>query len=134
MEVFYRTIPVLESYINKLRNIQRLSSVNLVKNVNNNYKIPNVTRNINFPGATSLIQLRLCTLIFTTNCKLLIDIAFNRSNSEKGRYVLAEKDVKRGDILFVEKAYAFAPIFDDNLNLPHDRCYYCLIQNIALIP
>ncbi|TGZ49030.1 Uncharacterized protein DBV15_10838 [Temnothorax longispinosus] len=37
---------------------------------------------------------------------------------EKGRYVVANRDIKRGQILFVEKAFAFVP-------LPHVKTYIC---------
>lgn len=44
-----------------------------------------------------------------------------KNSPEKGRYVVANRDIKRGQILFVEKAFAFVPV-------PHvgtDICYNC---------
>lgn len=40
---------------------------------------------------------------------------------EKGRYVLANRDIKRGQILFVEKAFAFVPLY----HVKADICYNC---------
>lgn len=40
---------------------------------------------------------------------------------EKGRYVVANRDIKRGQILFVEKAFAFVPL----AHIKVDICYNC---------
>ncbi|XP_018306550.1 SET and MYND domain-containing protein 4 isoform X2 [Mycetomoellerius zeteki] len=40
---------------------------------------------------------------------------------EKGRYVVANRDIKRGQILFVEKAFAFVPL----CHIKSDNCYNC---------
>ncbi|XP_012526872.1 SET and MYND domain-containing protein 4 [Monomorium pharaonis] len=40
--------------------------------------------------------------------------------AEKGRHVIANKDIKRGQVLFVEKAFAFVP-----LSHIKDICYNC---------
>ncbi|KYN41167.1 SET and MYND domain-containing protein 4 [Trachymyrmex septentrionalis] len=40
---------------------------------------------------------------------------------EKGRYVVANRDIKRGQILFVEKAFAFVPL----CHIKPDNCYNC---------
>lgn len=44
----------------------------------------------------------------------------------KGRHVIANKDIKVGDILFKEKAFAFAPVFPEGQELVASKCYYCL--------
>ncbi|KYN29622.1 SET and MYND domain-containing protein 4 [Trachymyrmex cornetzi] len=40
---------------------------------------------------------------------------------EKGRYVVTNRDIKRGQILFVEKAFAFVPL----CHIKSDNCYNC---------
>ncbi|XP_011635042.1 SET and MYND domain-containing protein 4-like isoform X1 [Pogonomyrmex barbatus] len=44
-----------------------------------------------------------------------------KQTPEKGRYVVANRDIKRGQILFVEKAFAFVPLS----HVQTDICYHC---------
>ncbi|KAL0119343.1 hypothetical protein PUN28_007693 [Cardiocondyla obscurior] len=41
---------------------------------------------------------------------------------EKGRYVVANRDIKRGQILFVEKAFAFVPLTHTKIDICHNCC------------
>lgn len=44
---------------------------------------------------------------------------------EKGRYVVANRDIKRGQILFVEKAFAFVPLSQVKTNICCNCCRSC---------
>ncbi|KAF2886570.1 hypothetical protein ILUMI_19603, partial [Ignelater luminosus] len=67
-------------------------------------------------------------------------------NRKKGHHVVAKKDIKRGDILFVEKAFAFAPVKTfSNVHPAHaflrpiiyhvqKNCQYCLALLSNCIP
>lgn len=44
--------------------------------------------------------------------------------------MIADKDIRTGDILFKEKAFAFAPIFLQRRELVENKCYYCLCDII----
>jgi hypothetical protein len=54
----------------------------------------------------------------------------HRYSQEKGRHIVANRDVKMGDILFVERPYAF-------VTLPHqyaEHCHNCCRQFISPVP
>ncbi|KYM99194.1 SET and MYND domain-containing protein 4 [Cyphomyrmex costatus] len=44
-----------------------------------------------------------------------------KCSPEKGRYIVTNRDIKRGQILFVEKAFAFVPL----CHIKPDNCYNC---------
>jgi len=44
---------------------------------------------------------------------------------EKGRYVVANRDIKRGQILFVEKAFAFVPLCYVKSDICYNCCHSC---------
>lgn len=44
---------------------------------------------------------------------------------EKGRYVIANRDIKRGQILFVEKAFAFVPLSHVKAGICYNCCRTC---------
>ncbi|KAH1003901.1 SET and MYND domain-containing protein 4 isoform X1 [Dendroctonus ponderosae] len=52
----------------------------------------------------------------------------------RGRHVIAQKSIQRGDVLFVEKAFIFAPVFKENKELYSFKCYNCLTDIISSIP
>lgn len=55
-------------------------------------------------------------------------------DKERGRHVLAKKRIQKGDILFVEKAFIFAPVFKDSKEFYSFKCYNCLKDIISSIP
>ncbi|KAF2883981.1 hypothetical protein ILUMI_22179 [Ignelater luminosus] len=71
-----------------------------------------------------------------------------RYTRRKGLNVFAKKDIKRGDVLFIEKPFAFAPVRTfSNIDQPHDfgntdvvlvhvqkYCQYCLALLKSYIP
>lgn len=58
-----------------------------------------------------------------------------RYDDKKGRHVLASKSINVGDVLFVEKAFVFAPGFDaESAELKLDACYNCLRRTLNGIP
>jgi len=63
--------------------------------------------NLNFPSASAGIEVKYA--------------------SQKGRYVVANKDIQRGQVLFVEKAFAFVPIKQVDVfdNICHNCCHSC---------
>ncbi|KAL1516683.1 hypothetical protein ABEB36_000563 [Hypothenemus hampei] len=52
----------------------------------------------------------------------------------KGRYVTANKSITKGDVLFVEKAFIFAPVFKENKEFYSFKCYNCLKDIISSVP
>ncbi|GJQ79653.1 hypothetical protein Trydic_g5809 [Trypoxylus dichotomus] len=103
-----------DCFIEKLQVIDTVLPDSLVITTKEECKIPDIEKNNMLIGASTLIGLR--------------------SNTKKGRYVVAERSIRRGDIIFVEKAFAISPIFNKNLELCSNKCYYCLKNNQALIP
>lgn len=53
---------------------------------------------------------------------------------EKGRHIIADRNITRGDILFIEKAFIFAPVFKENKEFYSFKCYNCLKDLISCIP
>jgi hypothetical protein len=54
----------------------------------------------------------------------------HRCNQEKGRHVVANRDVKMGDILFVERPYAFVVLPDQY----RAHCHNCCRLYISAVP
>lgn len=54
------------------------------------------------------------------------DLVELRYNSEKGRHVIAAKDIEPNSILFKEEAFVAAQIFKSREELEHEVCYNCL--------
>ncbi|KAK5640019.1 hypothetical protein RI129_010830 [Pyrocoelia pectoralis] len=52
----------------------------------------------------------------------------------RGRHVVAKQKLEVGDILFVEKPFVFAPIFNEKKELSVTRCYNCLKLIYSSIP
>lgn len=52
----------------------------------------------------------------------------------RGRHVLAKKNIRKGEVLFVEKAFLFAPIFKDEKEFHPFKCYNCLKDVISSVP
>nr|CAI5865838.1 unnamed protein product [Callosobruchus analis] len=52
----------------------------------------------------------------------------------KGRHVVARKNIQKGEVLFIEKAFIFAPVFKDNREFHPFKCYNCLKDVISSIP
>ncbi|XP_045465214.1 SET and MYND domain-containing protein 4-like isoform X2 [Harmonia axyridis] len=58
-----------------------------------------------------------------------------RFNEEKGRHVVAKQTIKKGDTLFIEKAFAFGPIFDEHSRTMHMlKCHECLNDIYCGVP
>ncbi|XP_044752076.1 SET and MYND domain-containing protein 4-like isoform X4 [Coccinella septempunctata] len=58
-----------------------------------------------------------------------------RYNEQKGRYVVAEQTIPKGDIIFIEKAFAFANIFDEHSRMMNMfKCYQCLKNTYSGVP
>ncbi|KAJ8910841.1 hypothetical protein NQ315_015576 [Exocentrus adspersus] len=55
-------------------------------------------------------------------------------NKVKGRHVVAKKQIRKGDVLFVEKAFIFAPVFKESKEFYSFKCYNCLKDIISSIP
>lgn len=69
------------------------------------------------------------------------DIIFGASNaveieysSMEGRHIIATKDLKAGQVLFVEPAFAFAQIFETADDFKAIKCFNCLKHITRLIP
>lgn len=56
------------------------------------------------------------------NASVAIDRIYNQ---ELGRHVIANKSIKKGDILFLEKPVSFVVLSHDTYN----RCPHCNCQN-----
>ncbi|XP_018325620.1 histone-lysine N-methyltransferase ASHR1-like isoform X2 [Agrilus planipennis] len=52
----------------------------------------------------------------------------NSETKERGRHVITEKKLNVGDVLFIEKAFSFAPILLDesDTEIKLSKCFYCL--------
>lgn len=55
-------------------------------------------------------------------------------DEQKGRHVVANENIKTGDVLFVEKAFSFAPVFKKKQEFYLFKCFYCLKDVISGIP
>lgn len=47
---------------------------------------------------------------------------------------MARKNIKKGDVLFVEKAFIVAPGYKENKEFYSFKCYYCVKDIISSIP
>lgn len=52
----------------------------------------------------------------------------------RGRHVVANTKIRKGDVLFIEKAFIFAPVFRENKEFYSFKCYNCLRDIIISIP
>lgn len=60
---------------------------------------------------------------------------FLRYEESKGRHVVAKDNIKRGDVLFVEKAFISAPLMKEKSSEQLvDKCYGCFKDTRASIP
>lgn len=58
-----------------------------------------------------------------------------RYDDMRGRHVVANKAINAEEILFVEKAFVFAPIFiNEDMDLQPRKCYHCLRNFVNPIP
>lgn len=57
-----------------------------------------------------------------------------RYSKSQGRYIVANTNIRRGDILFIEKAFIFAPVFKENKEFFSFKCYHCLRDIISSVP
>lgn len=57
-----------------------------------------------------------------------------RYDKLRGRHVAANKNIRKGDVLFMEKAFIFAPVFKENKEFYSFKCYNCLKDIISSIP
>jgi hypothetical protein len=55
-------------------------------------------------------------------------------NKNSGRHIVASTNIRRGDILFIEKAFIFAPVFKENKEFYSFKCYNCLKDIISSVP
>lgn len=100
---------------------------------NNVTKLPEFDEgeNINFAYASSKIKMRYGRKQFEYYFMKCDVFSYDKV---KGRHVIAKKKVDRGDILFIEKAFVFAPIFRENKDFHPCKCYNCLKDVISSIP
>lgn len=69
--------------------------------------------------------------IYFDDLFLITHFSYEKS---KGRHVIARKNIQKGDVLFVEKALIFAPVFKENKELYPFKCYNCLKDTLSCIP
>uniref|UniRef100_A0A6P7GUW0 SET and MYND domain-containing protein 4-like n=1 Tax=Diabrotica virgifera virgifera TaxID=50390 RepID=A0A6P7GUW0_DIAVI len=55
-------------------------------------------------------------------------------DKEKGRHVVAAKNITKGEVLFIEKAFIFAPVFKESKEFYSFKCYSCLKDIISSVP
>ncbi|XP_044254997.1 SET and MYND domain-containing protein 4-like [Tribolium madens] len=55
-------------------------------------------------------------------------------NKDKGRHIVASTDINRGELLFIEKAFVFAPVFKENKEFYSFKCYNCLNDIVSGVP
>ncbi|CAG9864473.1 unnamed protein product [Phyllotreta striolata] len=60
-----------------------------------------------------------------------IKMSYDKS---KGRHVVATNPIKKGEVLFIEKAFIFAPVFKENKEIYSFKCYSCLKDIISSVP
>lgn len=54
-----------------------------------------------------------------------------KKNSLKGRHVVANRDIEKGQILFVEKAFTFVPLNQDEINHVCHNCCRSITRNVS---
>lgn len=95
----------------ELNELQKKSGNNLTEKTSENMTPPLLNGpNSEFPHASAALELRY--------------------SCHKGRYVVTNQDVKQGDVLFVEKPYAFVVLPDQN----KVHCHNCSRSLIAPLP
>ncbi|KAL3285325.1 hypothetical protein HHI36_019434 [Cryptolaemus montrouzieri] len=58
-----------------------------------------------------------------------------RYDTERGRHVIAKQSISKGDLLFLEKAFAFGTIFEEQTrDVSVEKCYHCLKNVFCGIP
>ncbi|KAF5304647.1 hypothetical protein FQR65_LT07929 [Abscondita terminalis] len=80
-------------------------------------ELPSLTGGFNskLPGASSTIKLNY--------------------DKARGRHVIANEDIRVGDVLFVEKPFIFAPVFvNETMEMLTTKCYNCLKTVFSSIP
>lgn len=91
-----------------------------------------------------LFTLSLLTFSINCNCYFhkknhlsnanIDSLVYSRYDRIRGRHVVANRKIKRGDVLFIEKAYFTAPIFTQIHEIVLVKCYYCLNDVKSPIP
>lgn len=51
-------------------------------------------------------------------------------NDKVGRYAVAKREIKKGELIFVEKPYAFVPVHDGSKRITNVDCENCGLTNI----
>lgn len=57
-----------------------------------------------------------------------------RWDQQRGRCVFANRPIKHGEVLFIEKATAMAPVYQDNETILTYKCFHCLRDSERPIP
>ncbi|XP_066256363.1 SET and MYND domain-containing protein 4-like [Euwallacea similis] len=112
------SIPDKDKFISKLNELKAspLKMLNTDNSREKSYDIPALEEgeNENFAYASSKIKMSY--------------------DKTRGRHVVSTKNIKRGDVLFVEKAFICAPVFKDNKEFIPFKCYYCLKDVLSSVP
>lgn len=89
--------------------------------------------NEHFAYASSKIKMRYLseTLGFSICFENNFIFSYDKS---RGRHVVARKNIRKGDVLFVEKAFIVAPGYKENKEFYSFKCYYCVKDIISSIP
>ncbi|CAH1968869.1 unnamed protein product [Acanthoscelides obtectus] len=107
-----------DKYVARLNNLKKGKMKNKIPEVSQEHPIELPTfsegENINFAYASSKIR-----------------ISYEKS---KGRHVIASKKIHKGELLFIEKAFIFAPVFKEDKCFYPFKCYNCLNDVISSIP
>ncbi|CAH0547824.1 unnamed protein product [Brassicogethes aeneus] len=106
-----------DKYLSKIEQFKKSKNLPTTNfNSETSHEVPKLAdgENPNFASASSKIK-----------------ISYEQS---KGRHVTASKNIKKGDVLFVEKAFIFAPVFKENKELYPFKCYNCLKDTLSCIP
>ncbi|KAF5300524.1 hypothetical protein FQA39_LY19146 [Lamprigera yunnana] len=65
------------------------------------------------------------TILFSTKINL---------NNKRGRHVVAKEDIEVGNVLFVERPFIFANVFNEQIDFCFTKCYHCLKTIYSSVP
>lgn len=137
-----KTFLFLDKYLEKLKQLEaskvKCKNIEHPRDVSNEIPEFEDGENEHFAYASAKIKMRY-VVINIGSCKLkwaaLSNSIFLFSYDKvRGRHVVANTKIHKGDVLFIEKAFIFAPVFRENKEFYLFKCYNCLKDIIITIP
>ncbi|KAF5285531.1 hypothetical protein FQA39_LY16596 [Lamprigera yunnana] len=77
------------------------------------------------------------TILFSTKISIMITkskVDITIFDNKRGRHVVAKEDIEVGNVLFVERPFIFANVFNEQIDFCFTKCYHCLKTIYSSVP